>query len=71
MSTGDLRDLTFHDHAFVIGLKADEVDLYRELRRGISYRIHSATHHGRFVAVKAFEGPRAKPVSTFLCLLLI
>ena len=45
---------------------ADEVDLHKELIRGISYRIHSASHRGRFVAVKAFEGPRAKQVSVYL-----
>ena len=35
-----------------------------------SYRIHSASHGGRLVAVKTFEGRRAKQVSTFLCLFL-
>ena len=35
-----------------------------------SYRIHAASHAGRLVTVKTFEGPRAKQVSTFLCLLL-
>ena len=41
---------------------ADEVDLHKELIRGIGYRIHSASYHGRLVAVKAFEGPRAEKV---------
>ena len=33
-----------------------------------SYRIHTAFHRGRLVAVKTFEGPRAKEVFIF-CLL--
>ena len=33
-----------------------------------SYRIHSADYGGRLVAVKTFEGCRAKQVSTFLSL---
>ena len=52
-------------------MKANEFDLLREISNGNSYRIHLASHGGRFVAVKTFEGPRAKQVSTFLlCLLL-
>ena len=34
-----------------------------------SYRIHAASHGGRLVTVKTFEGPRANQVLTFLRLL--
>ena len=53
-------------------MKAGDVELRRELisNGDNSYRIHAASHRGRLVAVKTFEGPRAKQVSTFLCLFL-
>ena len=53
-------------------LKAGDVELRRELISDgdNGYRIHVASHGGRLVAVKTFEGPRAKQVSTFLHLLL-
>ena len=53
--------------------KAGDVELLRELISAgdNSYRIHAASHGGRLVVVKTFEGPRAKQVSTFLCLLLV
>ena len=48
-------------------LNADDVELRRELISDDdnSYRIHAASHRGRLVAVKMFEGPRAKQVSAF------
>lgn len=52
-------------------VKTNEFNLLKELSNGNSYRIHLASHEGRLVVVKTFEGPRAKQVSTFLCLLLL
>ena len=49
-------------------MKSDEVKLRTELISRDGYRIHSASHgtQGCVVAVKVFEGPRAKEVSNFL-----
>ena len=48
-------------------MKAGDVELHKELISDSdnSYRIHAASHGGRLVAVKTFEGPRAEQVSTF------
>ena len=49
-------------------MKTDEVKLRTELVSHNTYRVHSASHgaQGDVVAVKVFEGPRAKEVSNFL-----
>ena len=38
------------------------MDLDRQLTRGSNHCIHSAFYGGRVVAVKVFDGPRAKQV---------
>ncbi|EDR10414.1 uncharacterized protein LACBIDRAFT_317314 [Laccaria bicolor S238N-H82] len=37
-----------------------DIDLHGQLTSGRNYRTHSAFHRGRVVAVKVFDGPRAK-----------
>ena len=39
-----------------------DIDLHRQLTSGSNYRTHSAFYGGRVVAVKVFDGPRAKQV---------
>ncbi|EDR09537.1 uncharacterized protein LACBIDRAFT_318699 [Laccaria bicolor S238N-H82] len=41
-------------------IPSKDIDLHRQLTSGSNYRIHSAFYGGRVVAVKVFDGPRAK-----------
>ena len=45
-----------------------DTDLHRQLTSGFNYRTHSAFFGGRVVAVKVFDGPRAKQVKKILIL---
>ena len=40
--------------------------MHRQLTSGSNYRTHSAFYGGRVVAVKVFDGPRAKEVKKIL-----
>jgi hypothetical protein len=48
-------------------VKAGDIELRRELTNNSDngYRLHTASHGGRLVVIKTFEGHRAKQVSTF------